>query len=79
MSRSIYRLEKREGALELKDVKIKEPIILIAGSEGQGIHLPIKSTSIYIKTDDRLESLNVAQALSIALYNFSQAYATSST
>lgn len=65
--RPVYRLEKRNGAQSIKTMK-QEPIILIAGSEGNGITLPIEGTSVLIDHDEQLESLNVATAVAIALY-----------
>ncbi|PJC01871.1 MAG: hypothetical protein CO073_02455 [Candidatus Komeilibacteria bacterium CG_4_9_14_0_8_um_filter_36_9] len=67
MNREVYRLEKKDQA-EKFDISIKKPLILIAGSEGQGITLPIKGQSVYIDHDQVLESLNVGHALAIALH-----------
>lgn len=73
LNRHIYRLEKREGAVELDTVPpaTEEPKIIIAGSEGQGIFLDtsiLNATSVYIPHTDALESLNVANSAAIALY-----------
>lgn len=44
-----------------------EKLMIIAGSEGQGIKLDIPGTSLHIAHSERLESLNVANALAIVL------------
>lgn len=44
-----------------------EKLMIIAGSEGQGIKLDIAGTSLSIKHSEKLESLNVANALAIVL------------
>ncbi len=63
----IYRLEKKKNAIDLKKAKLKTPLILIAGSEGQGIKSRIKGDSIFINHNSKLESLNVSHSLAIAL------------
>ena len=65
----IYRLEKREGAKSIDS--FKKPAIIIAGSEGQGIITNFKAPSVYIPHHQDLESLNVAQALTVFLYSLS--------
>lgn len=68
---SIFRLEVTDLArCTVADLRKKndQPIILIAGSEGQGIQLPIAGESLSIGHDAQLESLNVSQALAIALH-----------
>ncbi len=67
IGRSIYRLELRPGAISIKDVK-EESLVLIAGNEGKGIKLSIAGQSVAIPQSEALESLNVATAVSIALY-----------
>ncbi|MFA6130760.1 MAG: RNA methyltransferase [Patescibacteria group bacterium] len=67
-SREIIRLEKQKNALDLPAIMHHRPLILIAGSEGSGIQLPLKAPSLTIQHDERLESLNVSQALAIALH-----------
>lgn len=42
--------------------------VVIAGSEGRGIRLPITGTSLCIQQDPQLESLNVGHALAIVLH-----------
>lgn len=66
LKRPIYRLEKTADAQSMNQEFEKE-IILIAGSEGSGIKLKIKGTSITIPHDEKLESLNVGHALGIVL------------
>ena len=69
LGRPIYRLEKKNSEiLDNKLIeKMAENIIIIVGSEGQGIKLATKGTSIEIKHDEKLESLNVGHALAILL------------
>ena len=69
--RPVYRLEIRDGAF-LPDTIRPEPCVLIAGSEGSGITLPVPGTSIYIPHAAALESLNVGVATSIILYERSR-------
>ena len=69
IKRQIYRLEKRQNAKGLKATKFDKEIVLIAGSEGSGISLNIEGISIFIEHNPKLESLNVASALAIALYS----------
>lgn len=54
------------GELEL--FTTKKPVMLIVGSEGRGIQLPVKAPSVSIKHDKALESLNVGHAVAIALH-----------
>ncbi len=68
LERPIYKLELRDGALPIAKVK-REPLVLIAGNEGRGVTLDIPDAlSTYIPQNVELESLNVAIATSIALY-----------
>jgi RNA methyltransferase, TrmH family len=69
INRKVFRLEKNESAVSPEILKEVNELTIIAGSEGQGIHLPITGTSIEIPHDPRLESLNVTHALAIALYS----------
>lgn len=68
INRQTYRLEKTTGAVSVKSLKSSEPIVLIAGSEGSGIHINTPGTSVQIEHNASLESLNVGNALAIALY-----------
>jgi len=70
--RPIYKLEKTDSATALGDASIQKKNILIAGSEGKGIQLKVKGDSVYIQHSDELESLNVGNALAIALYSLHQ-------
>ncbi|MDE5630647.1 MAG: RNA methyltransferase [Bacilli bacterium] len=57
------------------EVKINEPYCLIMGNEGSGVRESIQklaNESLYIPMDNRCESLNVAMATSIILYEFSK-------
>ncbi|MFH1767515.1 MAG: RNA methyltransferase [Patescibacteria group bacterium] len=66
--REVFRLEKTSKSKSIEAIKTKEPAIIIVGSEGSGIKLDIDGTSIAITHDPALESLNVSQALAIALF-----------
>lgn len=68
MDRTIYRLEKRKESTSISDVRFDIPLLLIAGSEGKGIQLDLSGASIHIEHAAELESLNVGNALAIALY-----------
>lgn len=68
LSRPIFRLEKKEEALEISQAQVKLPIVLVVGSEGRGIQENIAGTSLYVEHNQILESLNVGHALAIALY-----------
>jgi RNA methyltransferase, TrmH family len=65
--RPVFRLEVRKGAVAPVDISPKQRV-LIAGNEGKGIKLPVLGTSVAIPHDPHLESLNVATATSIVLY-----------
>lgn len=69
--RPVYRMEKTHSAEPLHTVHINKPLILIAGSEGQGIQQNYAGNSVYIEHSQKLESLNVSQALAIAMYHLS--------
>lgn len=71
--RPVFRLELGKETAVVTDLPKKERITIIAGSEGQGIRLDIKGTSVRIPHDRSLESLNVGVAVSIALYERSRA------
>lgn len=67
LGRSVYRLEKVEGAKVIGKAKIKLPIVLVVGSEGNGIMLGLEGKSVFIDHNEALESLNVGHALAIVL------------
>lgn len=66
--RPVFMLEKRPGTKRLSALIKPKQAIVVAGSEGQGISLRLKGTPVAIDHEPRLESLNVAQALAIALH-----------
>lgn len=68
LDRPVFRLEKREGATGIAAFAEPDRATLIAGSEGNGVLLPVEGTSVVIDHDDALESLNVGHAAAIALY-----------
>jgi len=70
-NRPIYRLENNEQAQKLTPTTAAQlplELILIAGSEGQGISLPWGQYSLAIDHSPMVESLNVATAVAIALF-----------
>jgi len=68
IDRPIYRLEKREGSKSTSVLETTQSILLMVGNEGSGITLTREGTSVAIAHEAKLESLNVATALAIALY-----------
>ena len=68
LERPVYRLEKTDSSQDVVSLPQDTEIILIAGSEGNGITLPIKGASVSITHSKALESLNVTHALAIALH-----------
>lgn len=68
LERPIYKMEKSDESHKLGETEFEEKIILIVGSEGRGIRLKVGGQSLFIEHNEKLESLNVASALSIALY-----------
>ena len=65
--RPAYRLELRKEALEPREIA-NEPMVLVVGSEGRGIKLEVEGQSVAIKHHPALESLNVAVAVGMVLY-----------
>lgn len=66
--RAIYRLELRDNAVPPQAIPPQEDILLIVGSEGRGIRMDIEGWSVAIPHNPELESLNVALAVGIVLY-----------
>lgn len=66
--RQILRLENKQNAISIQDAPKKTKSFLIAGSEGSGITLSVNGQSIHIPHNKELESLNVASALAITLW-----------
>lgn len=66
-NRPVFRLELKPSAVTPSEMSPKDRIV-IAGNEGKGIKLPINGTSVAIPHNPALESLNVAIATSIVLY-----------
>lgn len=73
LNRQILRLENKNTSIYCHDLeslkKLNNQLILIAGSEGQGIKLKNKGQSLSIKTEKNVESLNVGTACAIALHS----------
>lgn len=65
-SRDVLRLENKENAIEHHQQSTK-PAIIIAGSEGSGIQLTFDAPSLRVSHQEALESLNVAQAVTVVL------------
>ena len=68
----IYTTDVEEG-ISLKDIEKKEKFALIMGNEGNGVKKEIAGLAdkkINIKINSEVESLNVAIATSIILYEF---------
>jgi TrmH family RNA methyltransferase len=66
-NRPVFRLELKKGAVTPAEISPKARV-LIAGNEGKGIRLQVNGTSVAIPHNPVLESLNVAMATSIVLY-----------
>lgn len=67
----IYRLENSQSAQELNLTNnnfLVDKVVIIVGSEGQGITLPIDTQSIAIKHKPLIDSINVATAVAITLF-----------
>ena len=67
----IYRLENSENAKEISEIN-ESNFVLVVGSEGSGIKSNVEGQSINITHSKKLESLNVANALAIALYTLTK-------
>lgn len=67
ISRPVFRLEKTSSAQSIDAFAERKKRVLIVGSEGNGIQLPVDGTSVAIEHNDTLESLNVGHAVAIAL------------
>lgn len=68
LERPVYRLEKTDSSQDVSSLPKSEELVLVAGSEGNGITLPLEGVSVSIAHSEALESLNVTHALAIALY-----------
>lgn len=63
------------GGKNIKNVKVEEKYAIIMGNEGVGVRKDISALSdekLYINMNNNCESLNVAVATSIILYEFSK-------
>jgi TrmH family RNA methyltransferase len=68
LAKPIYRLEKRPDAKSESVLATDQSIVLIIGNEGAGISITRDGISVMINHNKKLESLNVATALAIALH-----------
>jgi len=63
------------GGIDVSDIEINTPFALIMGNEGAGVSARIQKLAhknVYIPMNSKCESLNVAMATSIILYEFSK-------
>lgn len=70
----IYTTDVNDGK-ELKSIKSPDKYVIIMGNEGKGVSFELSELSderIYINMNDNCESLNVAVATSIILYEFNE-------
>ena len=68
---TIYSTALYENSIPLKNVKFKEPFIIAFGSEAEGLtkeFLKKETVNIKIETSKSVESLNLASAVSVCLY-----------
>jgi TrmH family RNA methyltransferase len=71
LPRPIYRLENTAQAQPLtvtSNKTLPAEILLVIGSEGQGITMPIDGESLFIQHQPLIDSINVATAVAIALF-----------
>ena len=70
IDRPVYRLENNHQgqAIDIKNNHLPAKIILIVGSEGQGITVPLAGKTLFINHQPWVESLNVATAVAITLF-----------
>lgn len=69
LDRSIYRIEKVDGAVQHREALKEESRLFIFGSEGRGIQTEFYAPSLYIDHADGVESLNVGTAAAIILHD----------
>ena len=70
----IYTTNVVEGE-DIKDIKSMDKYVLIVGNEGNGVRSEVASLAdhnIYISMNSKVESLNVAVATSILLYEMNK-------
>ena len=68
---TIYSTALYEDSVSLKKIKFKEPFILAFGAEADGLtkeFLKNETVNIKIETSSKVESLNLASAVSVCLY-----------
>ena len=66
---------KVDGGNLIKNIEKKEKFVIIIGNEGNGVSEQLQQLSdeyIYIKMNEKCESLNAAIATSIILYELSK-------
>jgi TrmH family RNA methyltransferase len=63
-----------DGAKDIREVKFKKPFSIIQGNEGRGLDGSFKDLgqSVYIPHTDDIDSLNLAVATSISLWESSK-------
>lgn len=71
---TVYLLDGSAKATNLNSVTVTEKSVLVVGNEGNGIHSSLFASDRQVVkisgTDEYVESLNAAVALSIGLYHF---------
>jgi TrmH family RNA methyltransferase len=67
-SHHLFRLEKTDRGQGIETFVTEKPAMLVVGSEGQGIQLSLQGPSVSIAHNEALESLNVGNAVAIALH-----------
>lgn len=71
-SHNFYSTALYENSVSLKDVKFEQPFIIAFGSEADGLTKEflsaVNSKNVKIETSTQVESLNLASAVSICLY-----------
>jgi TrmH family RNA methyltransferase len=67
-SHHLFRLEKTDRGQGIETFVTEKPAMLVVGSEGQGIQLSLQGPSVSIMHNEALESLNVGNAVAIALH-----------
>lgn len=68
LERPLYRLELSPDAIDVSELP-DTGLVVIAGSEGQGIQFNVEAPSVKISHDKKLESLNVSIATSLLLHS----------
>ena len=70
LKRPVFRLESPKAGGTMQEISRlpSVPLVLVVGSEGRGITLPLEGETMTIPQQSATESLNVTHAVAIALY-----------